>query len=132
MNKQNALATVRKHGPRLLAVIVSIAVVALSGCHKSPHMSISPSAVPNCGAHTQPVSITLQWDATYATDGRVRFWIRDRRADTSTPELWTEQGWKGTMQSGPWMLPGTIISMTDASGEKTLAKVRIGSAPCKQ
>jgi hypothetical protein len=57
----------------------------------------------------------------------VKLWVRNFEAQ---PTLWTEQGSSGSLATGKWIVPGTEISMTDATGDKILAEIRIGRLPC--
>jgi hypothetical protein len=129
--KRRKTPSARDMARRRLAVLAMLCAAGLlAACHHSPQLSVEPSAIPYCGPETKPISVTVTWDVGGATDGPVRIWVRDRRSDSLEPVLWTEQGGVGSASTGPWILPGTVISMTDVSGKKVFAKLRVGGSSC--
>lgn len=115
---------------RLLLVILGALVLAACG---QPELSATPSSLRGCGGDTRPGSVSVSWNAYKATQGKpVRLWAHNPDAfgnDQAT--LWIEQGPIGTAATGTWVVPGTRITLTDASGTNTLAEIRIGRLACK-
>jgi hypothetical protein len=117
---------------KIVPIILGAAVLA--GCHGSGHLVATPSSVSLCGGANHPHTVSVSWDATKATKGGgVKLWVHNYDAfSNAQPTLWTQQGPKGTAETGPWIVAGTEISMTDASTGDSLAELTIGGIPCKK
>ncbi|MFK2878776.1 hypothetical protein [Rhodanobacter hydrolyticus] len=113
-------------------LFVTLGTLVMAGCGQ-PKLSATPSSLRGCGGATRPSSVSVSWSAYKATQGKpIRLWAHNPDAfGNDQVTLWMEQGPVGTASTGRWVVPGTRITLTDASGMRTLAEIRIGRLACK-
>lgn len=113
--------------------------LALAGCgRQSTQITLTPPAIEDCGASTKPVAITVHWDVKNAKEkDAVKVWLSNQPVpshagvfDIPFGTEWIEAGATGTQSTGPWIFPGTTITVTDAGRGTVLGQVRMPSLPC--
>jgi len=125
------------HKPALLIVCV----VALGGCSShDAKFSTLPAALQDCGTASPASKVVVTWDASKATKDGVKIWVSNEKTHSRSGiwgadqngTLWMAGGAVGSATTGAWINPGTRLTLTDASGDDTLAKLAIASLPCKK
>ena len=115
--------------------------VMITGCHHgSADIVLTPDAIENCGDATLPTTITVHWDASKADPkASVTLWVSNRPVpahagvfDPPFGSIWLSTNATGTATTGPWVMPGMTITITDVRERYVLRQIRIPSRPCTQ
>ena len=125
-------------------LISAFYVAVLTSCSHSTSrtgtLTITPTAVKECGGKASPVALSVHWDARKALPhgGSVKLWINNKVSnrgifgdDGNNGTLWLQGGIIGSSTTGVWVMPGTRITMTEASKGKVLARLDVPAAPCQ-
>ncbi|OOG55550.1 hypothetical protein B0E48_12980 [Rhodanobacter sp. C03] len=113
----------------------------MGGCSsQDAKFSTSPAALEDCGAATLSSAVVVNWDASRTKEKGVKIWVSNAQKPSRSGiwgadqngTLWMGGGLVGSATTGQWMRPGTNLTLTDDSGDDTLAKITIPSLPCKK
>lgn len=84
--------------------------------------SARPSVLP--GGPT-PSTVSLSWNASGRSTQRVKIYVKNPKKEE---ELFALVGGEGSVDTGPWVFPGTVFILKDAEDDAKLATLVIGHA----
>ncbi|HEX7368950.1 MAG TPA: hypothetical protein VF284_01540 [Rhodanobacteraceae bacterium] len=123
-------------------LLPALGIAMLAGCSHpvtpATTLTLTPGAIPDCGVQTKPVSLAVHWDASKALSARggVKVWINNQPinagifSNDNLGTLWSQSGPVGSSTTGPWMKPGSRITVTNVTNGNVLAQLDVPAAPC--
>lgn len=122
--------------PRMLAPLCAL-LLAACGTGETT-LSFTPAALRDCGPDDSTAVIEVRWDASRAepVDG-VTLWVNPKGKPRFTgfvPEPpgkpWVKAGARGMEATGPWAIPGMLVTVTDSRSGTVLARKKIPAIAC--
>ncbi|UPG86542.1 hypothetical protein L2Y94_04060 [Luteibacter aegosomatis] len=118
------MRTDRRFLPKAFDVVLTAAALIVLCVAWRPRVTliVSPTRLPAC--QTVPVSVDIAWNAPYARSvGILIYQLGDE------PKLWLATAAQGSAKTGPWIMDGTTVLLTDQDGRR-LARRTLESEKC--
>lgn len=90
-------------------------------------ISIAPGSVSGCSP-VVPVIAKVSWEVTDHSIDHVKIMVVD--PGSSEGRLFSEGGFSGEVNTGPWVKPGTRFDLLNASSQAKLASYTVAEKPC--
>ena len=87
-------------------------------------LMVQPATVDGCKPN-QPIVATVSWHSS-AQKNQVMVFAPGQ----ATPRLFSESGYRGSAQTGDWVVNGTKFALTDASNGHVLAEQTVSMTQC--
>jgi hypothetical protein len=120
------MSKLHDHGPRVpgaLPALILPALLAMTGCSKSPVLEITPAVVREC---EPSVAALVRWDVADRHIGSVKLLVNNLG---QRPQLWAAVPGKGSQATGRWVADGYTVTMTSNDG-RVLARRTVTSVAC--